>query len=49
MKNQKGYINIPNGTFELLFALAVIGLLSLFGFGIYLLYWLITNVTVSIN
>jgi len=41
---QMGYLNIPNGTFEMLGVLAVIGVLTLFGSMIYLAYWLITHV-----
>lgn len=46
---QRGFIDIPKGVFETLFFLAVIGLLSSVGALFYLLWWLFTNVQITIG
>lgn len=41
---QRGYLNIPKGFFEALFALAALGAVSALGFVCYGVYWLVTHV-----
>jgi ABC-type phosphate transport system auxiliary subunit len=44
MTKQRGWIGIPTGSLEIIFGLAVIGLIAFIGAVGYGLFWLLTHV-----
>lgn len=44
MKSQRGFIDIPRGFLETLFALAAVGAVALVGLVGWLLWWLVTHI-----
>jgi len=48
ISSQRGFINIPSGTFEALFLFAALGVIALLVAFAYGLWWLFTHVSVSI-
>ncbi len=45
--NQRGFISIPRGFFETVFALATLGLLAALAAAAYGVWWLVTHVTIT--
>lgn len=48
MKNrQRGYLNLPDGFFESLCVLAIVGLLALICLAAWATWWLVTHISIT--
>ena len=48
-EQERGFVNFPDGFFESLLFFVAVGIVACIGFVVYGLWWLFTNVTITIG